>query len=146
MSKSNAFENALMLLLLNNDAIANIGDAGGLRQSVADGSLYIALHTADPGEGGVQTTSEAAYTGYARVGVTRDTAGFTVSGNTGTNAADITFPQASGGSATVTHWSIGTLSSGGGMILYSGALSPTPTITNGIRPVIPAGDMQITED
>ncbi len=30
-------------------------------------NLYVSLHTGDPGEAGDQTTSEAAYTSYARV-------------------------------------------------------------------------------
>ena len=63
MSKSNTFENELLLLLFNNTDIANIGDASGLQNSATAGSLYVALHTADPGESGTATTSEAAYTG-----------------------------------------------------------------------------------
>ena len=33
------------------------------------GSLYVSLHTADPGVGGGQNTNEATYSGYARVAV-----------------------------------------------------------------------------
>ena len=77
---SNSSENNLMLLVFNNTAWANVGNAGGLLPSSVAGSFYISLHTADPGETGSQTTSEANYTGYARVGVARSSAGFTVSG------------------------------------------------------------------
>jgi len=81
MSKSNTFENNLLLLIFNNTNIANIGDATGLRGSTAAGSLYWALHTADPGEAGSAITSETAYTNYARVAAARSGAGFTVTAN-----------------------------------------------------------------
>ncbi len=66
MSASNALETSLLGLLITNAAAANIGDAGGLQPSVAAGVFWISLHTADPGEAGDQTTSETAYTNYAR--------------------------------------------------------------------------------
>ena len=78
MSKSNSWENALLLLMFNNSNVANVGDATGLRGSTVAGSLYISLHTADPGEAGDQTTNEIAYTGYARVAVARSGAAWTV--------------------------------------------------------------------
>jgi len=81
MSKSNAFEAAFLDLLFLNTDIANIGDAAGLQNSAAAGSLYLSLHTADPGEAGTQSTSEVAYTGYARVAVARSGAGFSRSGS-----------------------------------------------------------------
>jgi hypothetical protein len=78
MSKSNTWETDLLKLVFNNVGTALIGDATGLLPSGTTGSLYLSLHTADPGETGDQTTSETAYTGYARVGVVRSAAGFTV--------------------------------------------------------------------
>ncbi len=93
MSKSNAAETAILELLFNNTDFANIGDAGGLQNSATAGSFYVALHTADPGEAGNATTNEAAYTNYARVAVARTAGGWTVSGNSVTNTAQITFPQ-----------------------------------------------------
>ena len=54
MSKGNTFENDLLLLIFNNTNIANLGDATGIRGSSAAGSLYLALHTTDPGEAGDQ--------------------------------------------------------------------------------------------
>ena len=92
MSKTNTWENDLLLLLFNNTDATLIGDAAGLQNSATAGSLYVSLHTADPGEAGTQTTNEAAYTSYARVAVARSGAGFTVSGNTVNPAADIVFP------------------------------------------------------
>lgn len=152
MSKSNLFENELLLGLFNNQAIPNIGDVGGIRASVTTGSLYVALHTADPGEAGNQSTSEATYTGYARVAVARTVGGFTVSGNQVTNAADITFGTATAGTPqTVTHWSIGKESSGTTAILYKGTLRvngvETGLVINvGVAPRFIAGSLQINED
>lgn len=71
MSMTNAAETALLTLIFNNTDWANVGDAGGLQNSATAGSFYISLHTADPGETGSQTTSETAYTNYARVAVAR---------------------------------------------------------------------------
>jgi len=71
MSMSNTAETALLRLLFQNTAFANIGDASGLQPSAAAGSFFVRLHTADPGEAGTGDTSEVAYTGYAPVGVAR---------------------------------------------------------------------------
>lgn len=122
MSKGNTWENDLLLLLFNNTNAALIGDATGVRGSTVAGSLYVALHTADPGEAGDQTTSEASYTGYARVAVARSGAGWTVSTNQVSNAAAVTFGQCTAGSNTITHFSIGVASSGASKILYKGPL------------------------
>lgn len=145
-SKSNSFENDLLLLVFNNTDIANIGDAAGLQNSASAGSLYVALHTGDPGETGNQSTSEAAYTSYARVAVARSGAGWTVSGNAVSNTAAITFPACTGSSSTCTHFSVGYESSGATKILYYGALSASLAVSTGITPEIPAGDLDITED
>ena len=136
MSKSNAWETALDLLVFNNTNAANIGDATGLRGSSAAGDLYLSLHTADPGEAGDQTTNEAAYTSYARVPVARSGAGFTVSGNSVALASTISFPAGTGGSGTATYIGIGTASSGAGVLLYSGTLTPNIVLGNGITPQI----------
>jgi len=146
MSKGNTFENDLLLLLFNNTNIANVGDATGVRGSSTAGSLYVSLHTGDPGEAGDQTTSEATYTSYARVAVARSGAGWTVSGNAVTNAAEIAFPAATGGSNTITHFAIGTSSSGAGKILYKGALSASVAVSSGITPKFAAGELDGTED
>jgi hypothetical protein len=146
MSMSNAAEAALLDLLFLNIDWANVGDAGGLQNSAAAGSLYIALHTADPGEAGDQTTSEAAYTGYARVAVARTAGGFSRSGSTISNVATVQFGECTAGSATATHFSIGLLSSGAGQILLSGALSASRAISAGITPLFNPGQLTATVD
>lgn len=146
MSKTNSMENGMLLLFFNNTDFANIGDAAGLQNSAAAGSLYVSLHTADPGEAGSQTTSEVAYGGYARVAVARTAGGWTVTGNAVENTAVITFPACSSGSGTVTHFGVGTDSAGAGTLLYKGLLTPTIAVAIGITPQIPAGGLDITED
>jgi hypothetical protein len=146
MSKGDVFEAALLDLIFLNTDIANIGDAAGLQNSAAAGSLFVALHTADPGEAGTQTTSEISYTGYARVGVARSGAGWTRTGNSISPVANIDFgAMTAGAGGTVTHFSVGTLSSGTGMILYKGAVSPTIVVTNGVTPRLTTAST-ITED
>lgn len=143
MSKGNTFENDLVALIFNATPIANLADNAATAPLTA---LWVALHTADPGEGGAQTTSEAAYTGYARVSVARSSLGWTVSGNQATNAAEVTFPESTSGPEVITHVSVGTTSSGAGKVLYKGALTASLTINNLITPRFPAGTLVLQED
>lgn len=146
MSMSNASETNLLNLLFNNTDWANVGDAAGLQNSAAAGSFYVALHTADPGDAGNQSTNEVSYTGYARVAVARTAGGWTVSGNQVSNTATVQFGECTAGSATATHFSVGLLTSGAGDILYSGALSASRSISSGITPLFNAGALQGTVD
>jgi hypothetical protein len=143
MSKGNTFENDILALIFNGTAIANVADNAASSPLT---NLFVSLHTADPGEAGNQTTNEAAYTSYARVSVARSGAGWTVSGGGISNAALIQFPQCTGGSATVTHFAIGTATSGTGKLLYKGALSSSLAISSGIQPQFGAGSLTGTED
>ena len=143
MSKGNTFELDLLKLIFNATAIANIADNASASPLT---NLYLALHTADPGEAGDQTTSEATYTSYARVAVARSGVGWTASANPVVNAALIQFPQCTGGTNTITYVSIGTASSGTGKILYSGALSSSLSVSNLIQPQFSASALTITED
>lgn len=145
MSKTNAWENALLLLLFENTNVANIGDATGLRGSSTAGNLYVSLHTSDPGEAGDQTTNEVAYTSYARVAVARTSSGWTITGNAAALDADVTFPAGTGGSGTATNWGLGTASSGAGFLLYKGAISPNIVCGDGVTPQLAAGTI-VTED
>lgn len=144
--KSTAFKNAHLLHVFNNADIALIGDAAGLLASAADGSLYVGLHTADPAAGD-QTTSEATYTSYARIAIARTSGGWTVAANNASNAALTQWPTATGGSDSITYWSIGTAVSGTGSLLYSGARTGGAlAVSSGIRPEAAIGDLDVTED
>lgn len=142
MSKGNTFENDLLKLIFNATAIADIADNDATSPLT---NLYVALHTADPGEAGDQTTSEANYTSYARVAVARTSGGWTVTGNSVSPAANIDFPACTGGTNTITHFSVGVASSGATKILYSGTVTPNIAVSNGVTPRLTTATV-ITED
>jgi hypothetical protein len=146
MSMTNAAEANLLNLLFVNIDWANIGDAAGLQNSATAGSFYVSLHTADPGEAGDQSTSEVAYTSYARVAVARSAGGWTLTAQTISNTALVQFPTATGGTATATYFGIGTDLSGAGNLLMSGALTSSLSISNGIQPQFAAGALTVTVD
>lgn len=146
MSATNVFENGLLSLIFENANYANVGDATGLRGSSTAGVFYISLHTADPGEAGSQTTSESAYTSYARVSVARSTAGWTVASGVADNDAAITFPACTGGASTITNFGIGSDVSGAGNLFLKGATSASLAVSSGITPSFAAGTLDVTLD
>src|SRR4051812_7317439 len=97
MSISNTTESAILVLVFNATAWANYADNAA---SSPQTNIVVALHTADPGEAGTQTTSEAAYTSYARVNVARTTGGWTETSGSVSPVANIDFPAGTGGSGT----------------------------------------------
>lgn len=149
MTFSNDYENAILAHLFTNSDVVNIGDSGGLLGSATRGDLYVALHTAAPGEAGTQQTNEVAYTSYTRVGVERNSTGWLLSGNQISNGSLVQFPTCTGGSSTATHFSVG-VDDGSvlgvhTMICY-GALASPLTIVSGIQPQFAAGSLVITLD
>jgi hypothetical protein len=144
MSASNSLETAILSLFFENANYANVGDATGLRGSSTAGSVYVSLHTSDPGEAGDQTTNESAYTNYARVAVARSTAAWTVTGNSATNDAVITFPQCGATPSTITHFGVGRSSSGAGELYFSGTCSLA--VSSGITPEFAASALTVTAD
>jgi hypothetical protein len=146
MSASNTFETNLLSLLFTNSNIAGLGDATGVRGSSTAGSLYIALCTADPGEAGTGSAmNETTYTNYARVAVARSSGGWTVSGNSVSNTATVTFPSCGTTGATITYFGICDASTGGNL-LFSGALTSSLAVSSGITPVFAAGSLSTTAD
>lgn len=143
MSKSDTFENDLLKLIFNGTAIANLADNAAASPLT---NLYVSLHTADPGEAGNQSTNEIAYTGYARVAVSRAAGGWTVTANSVSPTSPIEFGEMTDGTGgTVTYAAIGTAQTGTGKILYSGALTPTIAVALGVIPRIKTTST-ITED
>jgi hypothetical protein len=149
MSKSDAFESDLLKLVFQNVGAGLIGDTTGLVPSTGAGSLYISLHSSDPGEAGTQATNEISYTGYARVAVARTSGAWTVSATAPTqvtNAALITFGLDTVGSVTVAYFGVGCLGSAAGKLLYSGQLTANLAISPGITPSFVIGALVVTED
>ena len=147
MSASNLFESGLQRLIFQNAALPNIGDAAGLQPAATAGSFYLRLHTADPGETGSQSTSEATYGGYAAVAVPRTSAGWTEVGGVIQNAAVVAFPvPTSGAGQIITHFSIGTDASGSGNLLFKGPLNQSHTIVVGTPPSFAQGQILVPLD
>lgn len=141
-SKGNTYENDLLKLLFNATAIANVADNASSSPLT---NLSVALHTADPGEAGDQTTSETSYGSYARVSVARSSGGWTVTTNSVSPVAAIDFPAATSGTATITHGSVGPTGGGATKIFYSGAISPNIGVSTGVTPRL-ATTSTFTED
>lgn len=106
-------------------------------------TVPVSLHTADPTSGN-QTTSESAYTSYARVSPARTSGGYTCSAGVATNTAAVTFPACTGGSSTVTHACVGRDSSGTGEVLCAGALTASLAVSSGITPQFAISGLSIT--
>ena len=134
MSKGNTTENDVIKAIFHGTAFT----------WAAETDLDIHLHTADPGEAGTSATSECAYTSYALVTVLRDATGWDVAGNQASNDDLIQFPQCTGGTETITYVSITPGNST--QILYSGALTSSLAVSNGIQPQFAIAALTITED
>jgi hypothetical protein len=146
MSATNAFETSLLGLIFTNTDAANVGDATGLRGSTTAGVFWISLHTASPGETGDQTTSESAYTNYARQDEARNTTQWTVTGNTADNDNAIAFPTGGATGSLVTHFGLGSASTAAGNLFLYGALAASLQVNSGITPEFAVGALDITLD
>jgi hypothetical protein len=100
----------------------------------------LSLHTADPGAGGSQNTSEVSYLGYTRPLVGRTATQWTVAAGppgvwVATLQVKVEFPQvtsAVGMPVLVTHMGIGDSSSGAGRLRWRCPASLT--LNNGVTP------------
>jgi len=133
MSISDTTETAIMALVFNATAWGNYADNAA---SSPQTNIHVGLHTADPADAGTMTTSESAYTSYARVNVARTSGGWTVTGGSVSPVANIDFPAGTGGSGTITHFSTGKTGGGATAILWSGTLTPNIVSGNGVTPRI----------
>ena len=131
MSIANATENNILKLIFNATAWANYADNAS---SSPQTNIHNALHTGDPGEAGDMSTSECNYTSYARVNVARTTGGWTVTNNSVSPVATISFPAGTGGSGTATHFSTGKTGGSATDILFSGTVTPNIVTGNGVTP------------
>jgi hypothetical protein len=137
MGKSTVFDGDWLKLVFQGTGIANIADNTATSPLT---NLFVALHTADPGVGGTQSTNEISYSPYARITVARSAVGWTVTGASVSPAADITFAAyASGTGGTATFASVGVAVSGATKILYSGTLTPNIVVGAGVTPIVKAG-------
>lgn len=104
-------------------------------------TLYISLHTGDPGETGANEVSGGS---YGRASVTNNNTNFpAASGGAKANGAEIAFPTPSAGWGTVSHAGVWDASSGGNF-LWGGGLTVSKAINSGDDVVIPVGDFDVT--
>ncbi len=105
-------------------------------------NVYAALCTAAPTDASTGTTiTEAAYTSYARVECSADWNAS--SSGTADNANVITFPAATGGSETITHFCLCDASTAGNMLVY-GTLDASLAVSSGITPSFAASAISVT--
>lgn len=146
MSKGDTYESDLLKLLLNATAIANVADNAA---SSPLNTLWVSLHTADPGETGQAGTNEVALTAYTRVATTRSTGatGWSITNNSASPVGAITFPMlTSTSTGTATHFAVvATSLTTGGKIFYSGTISPNISLGQNVTPILTTGS-SITED
>lgn len=147
MSKSDFLENAILKLIFNATAIANIADNAAASPLT---NLYWALHISDPGDSGVQNTNETSYGSYARQAVARTTGGMTAAAAGSTSpVANVVFPAATSPNLptvqSITYASIGVAVSGATNILYSGPVTPNINVSTGVQPILTTAST-ITED
>lgn len=101
---------------------------------------YMALFTSNPADDASGTEVSTSGTAYARQSAT-----FTVSGDTASNSAAIEFPTATASFGTVSHVGVFDASTGGNLIAYA-ALSASKAIDTGDVFRIPSGDFDVTLD
>jgi hypothetical protein len=147
--KSDTLEYDVLRLIFNGVAISSLATTGGTT------SLWLGLHTADPGDA-ASTAAEGGYTQYTRVKTDRSSGASTgwavTSGTSDTDAtctpvANVEFPQnTSTSTGTFTHasvWMSSNASSSG--CLYTGTVSPNINWSQNVTPRLTTGS-SITED
>ncbi len=133
MSLSDAAETAILSLYFKATAWALVADNAA---STPLTNIEISAHTADPGDAGSQTTSETAYTSYARVPVVRSGSGFVVTGNSCSPAASVSFPACTGSTSTLTHFGAGTAHTSTGVLHWAGTITPNIAVASGVTPIL----------
>ena len=99
---------------------------------------YLALFTSNPADDASGTEVSTSGTAYAR-----QSASFTVSGDTASNSAAIEFPTATASFGTVSHVAVFDAATSGNMIAYA-ALTASKAIDTGDVFRVPSGDLDIT--
>jgi hypothetical protein len=128
MSFSNTFETRVLTWVFTADS------------ATRPTAWYMALFTSNPADDASGTEVSTSGTAYARQSAT-----FTVSGDTASNSAAIEFPTATASFGTVSHVGVFDASTGGNLIAYA-ALSTSKAIDTGDVFRIPSGDFDVTLD
>jgi len=116
----------------------------GTDPDTAPSSLYVGLHTSDPGDSPDGST-EVSATDYSRVQVTAGSGWGTPQNNTFENANEVSFGTATSSWGTVTHVSLWDGSSGGNC-LAAFALNSQKSINTDDEATFPAGNLSFALD
>ena len=122
---SNYLENALINAVLRNTTYTS------------PATVYVSLYTTDPTD--ADTGTEVSGGSYARTAVTM---GAPTNGS-GTNSADVQFPQATGDWGSVSHIAIWDASTSGNMLFHT-PLDTTKNITTGDVFKVASGSLTVT--
>ena len=155
-SKTDSYEIAVLELVFHNvvgTALAGLGLGTDIQPTGTAGSVYVSLHTADPGETGAHTGEVVVgdYAEYARIAVPRALASWTLTTPSPTkvaNAAAVSYVQSTGpGSANVTHFGINKTLAGTGVgeMLYQGSLQSSLVVNVGVQPEFAIGALVVQE-
>ena len=128
---SDVAENAFLDILFTAVAWANIADNASASPITI---VAWALHTADPTDSGAQDANEVGFTDYARKTPARTTGGHTITANSMSPQSAVTFTVGSGGSGTVTHFSVGKTISGTTDQWFAGTVTPNIITGSGVTP------------
>jgi hypothetical protein len=126
--------NSLLLLVLNTTTWANVA-INATASPITN--IELSGHTASP-SGSAQTTNECAYGSYARVAVSRASGagGFTVTTVSAALSTLTSFPAATSGTETMTHFGLGTAHTSTGSLIFWGTVTPNIAIATGVTPQI----------
>jgi hypothetical protein len=131
MSISNVTESAMLRLVFQAVAWGGYADDSAANPET---SIVVGLHTADPTDTGNMSSSEVAYTSYARANVVRSSAGWSETAGAVSPVANIDFTAGTGGSGTVSFFSTGKSGGGAAAILWSGTVTPNIVTGSGVTP------------
>ena len=149
-SKSDNYENDLLLLVFNNTALAKIGDAAGLPPSIGEGNFYVRLMTDAVTVDDSTLGTEATYTGYVAKGIAvpRNSSNWTVSGSNCSNTLKLSFAISTSGPQTMKFVEVwkDNVSSAIAERLFWAQLDADLIVNSGITPEVPIGDLDINED
>jgi len=135
MAFSATDENNILALLFNATTWTNIAVNA---TTSPDTTLAWSLQTADPTASGNMSSNEIAYTSYARASTNRASGagGMTVTGNSCSPQANVSFPAGTGGSGTATFFTVGRPGGGAAIIHMSGSVTPSIVSGSGVTPIL----------
>lgn len=119
-----------------------LGHVLGGTAYTAPGTLYLGLFTSN---GGLENNTAGSQTEISGGSYAREEVTFTVSGNTATNSATVTFDPATGNWGTITHVAVMDASTSGN-VLFWGAVTTEKTIESGDTFQVSSGNLSISLD